>query len=97
MTKTRHDSDKELVGQGIGNTSAGLFGAIPGADATIRTVSNIGTGGLSKISVMLHAVLLIAIVTSLAPLASETPHAVLVGILIEVSYDIIDVGYLELA
>lgn len=97
MTRTRHDSDKELIGQGIGNAIAGLFGAIPGAGATMRTVVNIRTGGLTKISGMLHAVLLLAVVISLAPLASKIPHAVLAGILIKVGYDIIDVGYLKRA
>ena len=70
MTRTRHDSDKELVGQGIGNTIAGLFGAIPGAGATMRTVVNIRTGGLTRISGMLHSLLLLAVVISLAPLAA---------------------------
>jgi SulP family sulfate permease len=95
MTRTRHDSDRELIGQGIGNTVAGLFGAIPGAGATMRTVINIRTGGLTKISGMIHAVLLVAIVISLAPLASMIPHAVLAGILIKVGYDIIDIAYLK--
>jgi SulP family sulfate permease len=97
MTRTRHDSDKELIGQGIGNTVAGFFGAIPGAGATMRTVINIRTGGGTKISGMLHAVLLLAVVISLAPLAAQIPHAVLAGILIKVGYDIIDVGYLKRA
>ncbi len=97
MTRTRHDSDRELIGQGIGNTVAGLFGAIPGAGATMRTVVNIRTGGRTKLSGMLHAVLLVAVVISLAPLASKIPHAVLAGILIKVGYDIIDVGYLKRA
>ena len=97
MTRTRHDSDKELVGQGIGNTFAGFFGAIPGAGATMRTVVNIRTGGQTKISGMLHAVLLLAVVISLAPLASQIPHAVLAGILIKVGYDIVDVAYLKRA
>ena len=97
MTRTRHDSDKELIGQGIGNTVAGFFGAIPGAGATMRTVINIRTGGRTKISGILHAVLLLAVVISLAPLAAKIPHAVLAGILIKVGYDIIDVGYLKRA
>jgi SulP family sulfate permease len=97
MTRTRHDSDKELVGQGIGNTIAGLFGAIPGAGATMRTVVNIRTGGQTKIAGMLHALLLLSVVISLSPLASQIPHAVLAGILIKVGYDIIDVGYLKRA
>jgi len=97
MTRTRHDSDKELIGQGIGNTIAGLFGAIPGAGATMRTVVNIRTGGQTKIAGMLHALVLFAVVVSLAPLASQIPHAVLAGILIKVGYDIIDVSYLKRA
>lgn len=97
MTRTRHNSDRELVGQGIGNTIAGFFGAIPSAGATMRTVINIRTGGQTKISGMLHSVLLLAVVVSLAPLASQIPHAVLAGILVKVGYDIIDVAYLRRA
>lgn len=95
MTRTRHNSNKELIGQGIGNTVAGLFGAIPGAGATMRTVINIRTGGSTKISGMVHALILLAVVIVLAPLASMIPHAVLAGILIKVGYDIIDIGYLK--
>ncbi|MEM1433159.1 MAG: SulP family inorganic anion transporter [Pseudomonadota bacterium] len=95
MTRTRHDSERELIGQGIGNTVAGLFGAIPGAGATMRTVVNIRTGGQTKISGMLHATVLAVIVLSLAPLAALSPHAVLAGILVKVGYDIIDVAYLK--
>ncbi len=97
MTRTRHDSNRELIGQGIGNTIAGFFGAIPGAGATMRTVVNIRTGGQTKISGMLHSLILLAVVISLAPLASQIPHAVLAGILIKVGYDIIDVSYLRRA
>ena len=97
MTRTRHNSDKELIGQGIGNTVAGLFGAIPGAGATMRTVVNIRTGGLTKLSGIIHALLLIAVVLLLGPLAAKIPHAVLAGILIKVGYDIIDVGYLKIS
>jgi SulP family sulfate permease len=97
MTRTRHDSDRELIGQGIGNTVAGLFGAIPGAGATMRTVVNIKTGGQTKIAGILHALILLAVVISLAPLAAVIPHAVLAGILVKVGYDIIDVGYLKRA
>ena len=97
MTRTRHNSDRELVGQGIGNTIAGLFGAIPGAGATMRTVVNIRTGGRTRISGMVHALLLLAVVVSLSPLASQIPHAVLAGILVKVGYDIIDLPYLRRA
>ena len=95
MTRTRHHSNRELIGQGVGNTIAGLFGGIPGAGATMRTVVNIRTGGVTKISGMLHSLLLLAVVVVLAPLASKIPHAVLAGILVKVGYDIIDVSYLK--
>lgn len=97
MTRTRHDSNRELMGQGIGNMMAGFFGGIPGAGATMRTVVNIRTGGATKISGMTHSLLLLTIVVSLAPLAAQIPHAVLAGILVKVGYDIIDVGYLKRA
>jgi SulP family sulfate permease len=95
MSRTRHDSNRELIGQGIGNTVAGFFGAIPGAGATMRTVVNIRTGGKTKLSGMIHALLLLAVVISLAPLAEKIPHTVLAGILIKVGYDIIDFSYLK--
>jgi len=97
MTRTRHQSNRELIGQGVGNTIAGFFGGIPGAGATMRTVVNIRTGGVTKISGMLHSLLLLAVVVVLAPLASKIPHAVLAGILVKVGYDIIDISYLRRA
>lgn len=97
MTRTRHRSNRELVGQGVGNVAAGFFGGIPGAGATMRTVVNIRTGGVTKISGMLHSLLLLAVVLVLAPLASKIPHAVLAGILVKVGYDIIDLSYLKRA
>lgn len=97
MTRTRHDSNKELIGQGIGNMAAGFFGGIPGAGATMRTVVNIRTGGLTRISGMIHSLILLAVVISLGPLAAKIPHAVLAGILVKVGYDIIDFSYLKRA
>lgn len=97
MTRTRHRSNRELVGQGLGNVAAGFFGGIPGAGATMRTVVNIRTGGVTKLSGMLHSLLLLAVVLVLAPLASKIPHAVLAGILVKVGYDIIDLSYLKRA
>ena len=97
MTRTKHNSNKELVGQGIGNVFAGFFGGIPGAGATMRTVVNIRTGGQTKISGMVHSLLLFAIVISLGPLAAQIPHSVLAGILVKVGYDIIDLAYLKRA
>lgn len=97
MTRTRHNSDRELMGQGIGNTIAGFFGGIPGAGATMRTVVNIRSGGQTKISGMIHGALLFAVAVSLGPLASQIPHAVLAGILVKVGYDIIDIAYMKRA
>ena len=95
VTQSHHESDRELIGQGIGNTLAGLFGAIPGAGATMRTVINVRTGGRTPISGALHALVLLAIVLGLGGLARHIPHAVLAGILIKVGIDIIDWGYLR--
>ena len=97
MTRTRHDSNRELIGQGVGNMAAGFFGGIPGAGATTRTVVNIRTGGVTRLSGVLHAVFLLAVVLVLAPLASQIPHAVLAGILVKVGYDIVDFSYLKRA
>ena len=97
MTRTRHDSNRELIGQGVGNMAAGFFGGIPGAGATMRTVVNIRTGGVTRLSGVLHAVFLLAVVLVLAPLASQIPHAVLAGILVKVGYDIVDFSYLKRA
>lgn len=95
VTQSQHDSDRELIGQGIGNTIAGAFGAIPGAGATMRTVINVRTGGRTPISGALHALVLLAIVLGLGGLARHIPHAVLAGILIKVGIDIVDWPYLK--
>jgi SulP family sulfate permease len=94
-TRTRHDSDQELIGQGIGNTIAGFFGALPGAGATMRTMVNIRTGGTTKLSGMVHGLMLAIIVLIAAPLAAKIPTAVLAGILVKVGFDIIDFDYLK--
>ncbi len=90
MTKTKHNPNKELVGQGIGNSIAALFGGIPGAGATIRTVVNINSGGKTKLSGMVAGVLILFILLSLGPLASQIPAAVLAGILITVGIGVMD-------
>ena len=95
LTRTHHDSDKELIGQGIGNTFAGIFGGLPGAGATMRTVVNIRAGGQTKISGVLHAVILLAIVLGAGAFAKNIPHAVLAGILFKVGIDIIDWDFLR--
>jgi sulfate permease, SulP family len=95
ITRTYHKSDRELIGQGIGNTVAGLFGGLPGAGATMRTVVNVKAGGKTPISGALHALVLLAIVLGAGGLASHIPNAVLAGILIKVGTDIIDWDYLK--
>lgn len=95
VTGTHHNSDKELIGQGIGNMVAGLFGGIPGAGATMRTMVNIRAGARTPLSGTIHALVLLALVAGLAPLAENIPLAVLAGILLKVGYDIIDWDYLK--
>ncbi|WP_109851046.1 SulP family inorganic anion transporter [Aquimarina sp. AU58] len=90
MTKTKHKPNKELVGQGIGNSIAALFGGIPGAGATIRTVVNINSGGKTKLSGMIAGLVLFIVMIGLAPVASKIPAAVLAGILITVGIGVMD-------
>lgn len=97
MTRTRHESNRELIGQGIGNAVAGLIGGIAGAGATMRTVVNIRSGGSSPVSGMIHAIVLLGIVLGLGAFASQIPHAVLAGILVKVGLDIIDWNYVKKA
>ncbi len=97
MTRTRHNSNRELIGQGIGNSVAGLFGGIPGAGATMRTVINVRSGGRTRLSGAIHSVLLLAVVLILGPVASQIPQAVLAGILVKVGYDILDLTFIKQA
>ncbi|MBT8234225.1 MAG: SulP family inorganic anion transporter [Saprospiraceae bacterium] len=90
MTKTKHKPNQELIGQGIGNSIAALFGGLPGAGATIRTVVNINAGGKTKISGMIAGIVLLCITLLMAPLASQIPAAVLAGILITVGISVMD-------
>ncbi len=90
MTKTKHKPNKELIGQGIGNSIAAVFGGIPGAGATIRTVVNINAGGKTKLSGMIAGVMLLVIMLALGPVASKIPAAVLAGILITVGIGVMD-------
>ena len=90
MTKTKHNPNKELVGQGIGNSVAALFGGLPGAGATIRTVVNINSGGKTRLSGMVAAIVLLIVLLALGPIASQIPAAVLAGILITVGIGVMD-------
>ena len=90
ITKTKHNSNRELIGQGIGNAMAGLFCGLPGAGATMRTVVNVKSGGRTQLSGMVHALLLLAIMLGLGSLVKYVPLSVLAGILITVGWGIID-------
>ena len=90
ITKTKHNSNRELIGQGIGNAIAGLFCGLPGAGATMRTVVNVKSGGRTQLSGMAHAVLLLAIMLGLGSVVKYVPLSVLAGILITVGWGIID-------
>lgn len=90
MTKTRHKPNKELIGQGIGNSIGAIFGGLPGAGATIRTVVNIKAGGKTRISGMIAGIMLFIITISLSDVASQIPAAVLAGILITVGINVMD-------
>ena len=90
ITRTRHNPNRELMGQGLGNFVAGIVGALPGAGATMGTVVNIRAGGRTPVSGALRSIVLLALVLGLGQIAEPIPHAVLAGILIKVGWDIID-------
>jgi sulfate permease, SulP family len=90
VTKTKHNSNRELVGQGIGNMFTGCFGGLPGAGATMRTLVNVNAGGKTRLSGVIHALLLLLILVGLGTFAEQIPLAVLSGILMTVGIGIID-------
>lgn len=90
ITKTQHKPNKELIGQGVGNSVAAIFGGLPGAGATIRTVVNINSGGKTRLSGMIAGVMLLIILLGLGPIASQIPAAVLAGVLITVGIGVMD-------
>jgi sulfate permease, SulP family len=90
VTKTKHNSSQELIGQGIGNMVSGMFGGLPGAGATIRTVVNVNNGGKYRLSGVIHGLLLLLVLLGAGPVVMYIPHAVLAGILVTVGISIID-------
>lgn len=90
MTKTKHNSNRELIGQGIGNSIAAIFGGIPGAGATKGTVVNINSGGRTRVSGTIHGLVLLAVLLGLGKLAGYIPLSVLAGLLIPIGFKIID-------
>jgi SulP family sulfate permease len=97
LTRTQHNSDKELVGQGLGNLASGLFGGLPGAGATMGTVVSIQTGARTALSGLTRAVILAVVVFGASALVEPIPKAVLAGIAIKVGIDIIDWSFLRRA
>ncbi|MCR4942480.1 MAG: SulP family inorganic anion transporter [Campylobacter sp.] len=95
LTKTKHRSNQELFGQGLGNALVGFFGGIPGAGATMRTVANIKAGGLGRLSGATHSIFLLLVVLIFAPIVKYVPLPVLAGILIKVGIDILDYRLLK--
>ena len=90
MTKTQHKSNKELVGQGLGNIAVAAIGGIPGAGATMRTVVNINSGGTTRLSGVIHSLALLIVLLGAGAYAKLIPLPVLAGILITVGIGIID-------
>ncbi|WP_035985967.1 SulP family inorganic anion transporter [Leptolyngbya sp. KIOST-1] len=97
ISQTQHDSDKELIGQGIANVISGLFGGLPGAGATMRTVVNVQAGGRTPLSGLIHALVLLLVLLGAGPLTAQIPNAVLAGILLKVGIDILDWGFIKRA
>lgn len=90
VTRRRHDSDRELIGQGLGNTVSGLIGGLPGAGATMRSMVNVKSGGTTALSGALHGLILLAVLVFFSNIASEIPLASLAAILLSVGLNIMD-------
>ncbi|QZZ22158.1 SulP family inorganic anion transporter [Leptothermofonsia sichuanensis E412] len=95
LTRTEHNSDKELIGQGIGNIVSGICGGLPGAGATMGTVVNIQTGATSAVSGLSRALILLVVVLGAARFTQPIPMAVLAGIALKVGVDILDWSFLK--
>ncbi len=90
ITKTHHASNRELIGQGIGNMAAALVGGLPGAGASIRTIVNIEAGGRTRLSGVIHGLFLVAVLLGLSGVVQYIPNAVLAGILVAAGLSCID-------
>lgn len=95
LTRTEHDSNKELIGQGIANLVSGICGGLPGAGATMGTVVNIQTGAKTALSGITRALVLLVVVLGAAKLTEPIPMAVLAGIALKVGIDILDWSFLK--
>ena len=96
LTRTKHNPNKELFGQGISNIITGMFGGLGGCGAAMRTIVNIKAGGSSRLSGIVYSIFLVMIVLFFAPLVSNIPLTILAAILFKVGIDIIDYRYLKI-
>ncbi|ELB7606486.1 TPA: SulP family inorganic anion transporter [Vibrio parahaemolyticus] len=97
LTRKEHDSDKELRGQGLANMISGLFGALPGAGATMGTVTNIQVGARSPLSGVVRALVLALVVLVAGGLTEPIPMAVVAGIAVYVGFNILDWSFIQRA
>jgi SulP family sulfate permease len=97
LSRKEHDPDKELRGQGIANMISGLFGALPGAGATMGTVTNIQVGARSPMSGIIRALVLALVVLVAGGLTEPIPMAVLAGIAVYVGFNILDWSFIQRA
>lgn len=95
LTRSEHKSDKELIGQGVGNLFSGLFGGLPGAGATMGTVVNIQTGARSALSGIVRVLVLVVGVFGAGELLQFIPLAVLAGIAAVVGLNILDWSFIK--
>ena len=94
LTGERHDSNRELAGQGLGNVAAGVLGAPPGSASAVATVFNIRAGACTRVSGALRSVILLALVLGAGTIAEPIPLAVLAGVVMKIGWDIIDRRFL---
>jgi SulP family sulfate permease len=95
MTKTKHDSNRELIGQGLGNMLSGIFGGTACSSSTVCTVANIQTGAKTRLSGVVHSLLLIMVLLFFCPVVQGIPLAVLAGVLIKTGIDILYHGFFK--
>lgn len=95
MCHTRHKPDKELLGQGIGNTAAGMIGALPGAGATMDTMVNIRSGGRTPVSGVVRSLVILGLVLGLGRYVEAIPHAVMAGMLVKIGWEAIDWQFIK--
>ena len=95
MRREVHDPNRELIGQGLGNTVSGLIGGLPGGATVLTTVVNIRAGGRSPIAGVIVALLMLAAALGAGALTEPIPQAVLAGILVKIGWDVIDWRFLR--